>query len=52
MRNRDLKLELIDETARRWDKTKNPKTKKLWYKLVKEYADEIKRPTSNTRKIY
>ena len=28
----------IDEVARMWEKTKDPKYKTLWYKLVKELA--------------
>ena len=31
----------IDQLARLWEKTKDPKYKALWYKLVKEYADVI-----------
>ena len=30
---------LIDDAARNWNKTKDPKYKKLWYKLVKEFAN-------------
>ena len=29
--------ERIDEAARNWNKTKNPKYKDEWYKLIKEY---------------
>jgi hypothetical protein len=29
----------IDEAANNWNKTKDPKYKDLWYKLVKEYAN-------------
>ena len=29
----------IDEAANMWNKTKDPKYKDLWYKLVKEFAD-------------
>ena len=29
----------IDEAARMWNKTKDPKYKYLWYKLVKEFAN-------------
>ena len=32
-------LERIDEAARQYNKTKNPELKKLWYKLVKEFAN-------------
>ena len=28
----------IDELANLWNKTKDPKYKDLWYKLVKEYG--------------
>ena len=30
-------LQKIDEVARRWNKTKDPKDKELWYKLIKEW---------------
>ena len=29
----------IDEVAIRWNKTKDPKDKELWYKLIKEFAN-------------
>ena len=29
---------LIDEAANKWNKTKDPKYKNLWYKLIKEYV--------------
>ena len=29
----------IDEAANMWNKTKDPKYKDLWYKLVKEFAN-------------
>ena len=29
----------IDSIANLWEKTKNPKYKDLWYKLVKEFVD-------------
>ena len=32
-------LEEIDEIARDWDRTKDPKFKDLWYKKIKEVAD-------------
>ena len=32
-------LEKIDETARKYNETKDQKYKDLWYKLVKEFAD-------------
>ena len=28
----------IDEAANMWNKTKDPKDKDLWYKLIKEYG--------------
>ena len=31
-------LQKIDEVAIRWNKTKDPKDKELWYKLIKEYG--------------
>ena len=41
----------IDEVAIRWNKTKDPKDKELWYKLIKEFADgsnNIERRTVST----
>ena len=32
-------LQKIDEVAIRWNKTKDPKDKDLWYKLIKEYEN-------------
>ena len=32
-------LKKIDSVANLWEKTKNPKYKDLWYKLVKEFAN-------------
>ena len=29
----------IDEAANMWNKTKDPKYKDLWYKLIKEYVN-------------
>jgi len=29
----------LDELANLWEKTKDPKYKELWYKLIKEFAD-------------
>ena len=29
----------IDDAANMWNKTKDPKYKNLWYKLIKEYAN-------------
>ncbi len=34
-----MTLKKINETAKMWEKTKNPKYKDLWYKLVKEFAN-------------
>ena len=31
----------IDEAARLWEKTKDPKYKDLWYKLIKEWANGV-----------
>jgi ABC-type cobalamin/Fe3+-siderophores transport system ATPase subunit len=31
-------LQTINEVAIRWNKTKDPKDKDLWYKLIKEYG--------------
>ena len=30
----------IDNAWKMWDKTKDPKYKELWFKLIKEWADE------------
>jgi len=30
--------EKIDEAAKMWNKTKDPKYKELWYKLIKELS--------------
>ena len=30
---------LIDEAANNWERTKDPKYKELWYKLIKEYVN-------------
>ena len=32
-------LKKIDEAAKLWEKTKDPKYKDLWYKYIKEFAD-------------
>ena len=34
-----VNLKKIDEVAIRWNKTRNPKDKDLWYKLIKEWAN-------------
>jgi hypothetical protein len=31
--------EKLDEIANLWHKTKDPKYKELWYKLIKEFAN-------------
>ena len=44
-------LKKIDEAAKLWEKTKDPKYKKLWYKLIEEFANgphNIKRLTVST----
>ena len=39
-----VSLKKINEVAIRWNKTKDPKDKELWYKLIKEYGlNNIKR---------
>ena len=49
-------LQKINEVAIRWNKTKDPKDKDLWYKLIKEYVNgphNIKRwtvPTNSNHK--
>ena len=32
-------MDKIDEAANNWNKTKDPKYKYLWYKLIKEFAN-------------
>ena len=34
-------MQEIDKVARLWEKTKDPKYKDLWYKLIKEYTNGI-----------
>jgi hypothetical protein len=34
-----MTIKKIDEAAKLWEKTKDPKYKALWYQLIKEYAD-------------
>ena len=44
-------LKKIDEAAKLWEKTKDPKYKDLWYKHIKEFANgphNIKRWTVST----
>ena len=33
-------LKKIDNIWKLWDKTKDPKYKELWFKTIKEWADE------------
>ena len=54
-----MTLKKINEAANLWEKTKNPKYKDLWYKLVKEFANEqnvnnintIVRRNTNKRRV-
>ena len=54
-----MTLKKINEVANLWEKTKNPKYKDLWYKLVKEFANEqnvnnintIVRRNTNKRRV-
>ena len=32
-------LKKIDDAANKWNETKDPQNKDLWYKLIKEFAD-------------
>ena len=43
-------LQKIDEVAVRWNKTRDPKDKDLWYKLIKEWngPHNIKRRNIST----
>ena len=34
-------MQKIDEAAVMWNKTKNPKYKDLWYKLIEEFVNGI-----------
>ena len=47
-----MMVEKIDDLANLWEKTKNPKYKDLWYKLVKEFADgkDISNTNSSIRR--
>ena len=48
-----VSLEKINEVAIRWNKTKDPKDKELWYKLIKEYGlNNTKRRTIPTDSSY
>ena len=33
-----MTLEKINKAANNWNKTKDPKYKELWYKLIREYG--------------
>ena len=35
----ELTLKKIDDAANKWNKTKDPQYKDLWYKLIREFAD-------------
>jgi hypothetical protein len=37
-------LKKINEAAKLWEKTKDPKYKKLWYKLIEEYVNGLNNP--------
>ena len=37
-------MQEIDKVARLWNKTKDPKYKKLWYKLIEEYVNGLNNP--------
>ena len=37
----DVLTKRIDKIANLWEKTKDPKYKDLWYKLVKEWANGL-----------
>tara|TARA_R100001086_G_scaffold95268_1_gene47419 strand:+ start:11 stop:211 length:201 start_codon:yes stop_codon:yes gene_type:complete len=39
MEHGTLTQKKIDELAILWNKTKNPKYKDLWYKLIREFAN-------------
>ena len=46
-------LQKIDEVAVRWNKTRDPKDKDLWYKLIKEYGlNNTKRRNISTDSSY
>ena len=52
-------LQKIDEVAIKWNKTKDPKDKDEWYKLIKEWAHgydntnrrDVSSSTSNKRDV-
>ncbi len=47
-----MTVEKINDLANLWEKTKNPKYKDLWYKLVKEFANgkDISNTNSSIRR--
>ena len=47
-----MTLEKINDLANLWEKTKDPKYKDLWYKLVKEFANgkDISNTNSSIRR--
>ena len=54
MRNKDPKIDRIDDLARQYHKTQNEQLKSLWYEAVKQWANtkrknETKISTTNTR---
>ena len=50
-------LQKIDEVAKRWNKTKDPKDKEIWYELIREYGlnntnrRDVSSSTSNKRDV-
>jgi hypothetical protein len=44
-------LEKIDEAANNWEKTKDPKYKDEWYKLIKEYSNGLNNSKRRTVSI-
>ena len=44
-----VSLKKINEVAIRWNKTKDPKDKDLWYKLIREWCNGIN--NSNRRDV-
>ena len=41
-------IKKIDDAANMWNKTKDPKYKDLWYKLIKEFVDVQNADNINT----
>ena len=44
-----MSLKKIDDVAKLWEKTKDPKYKDLWYEYIKEYTNGIN--NSNRRDV-